>query len=66
MFTIFTLLLFYCYRPIRHITFLCIKHTDTIATRGTNLATWQLNHIYTRHTSSCRCVGCVRSPESLT
>ncbi len=22
--------------------------------------------LYTRHTSSCRCVGCVRSPESLT
>ncbi|EGO8360259.1 hypothetical protein EYW98_12460 [Escherichia coli] len=22
--------------------------------------------IYTRHTSSCMCVGCVRSPESLT
>ncbi|ECI3507836.1 hypothetical protein DTI44_18960 [Salmonella enterica subsp. enterica serovar Enteritidis] len=21
---------------------------------------------YTRHTSSCRCVGCVHSPESLT
>ncbi|MPQ50542.1 hypothetical protein GBC03_17170 [Citrobacter telavivensis] len=22
--------------------------------------------IYTRHTSSCRCVGCARSPQSLT
>ncbi|RWS90680.1 hypothetical protein DN614_04000 [Klebsiella michiganensis] len=22
--------------------------------------------LYTRHTSSCRCVGCARSPESLT
>ncbi|PWD64040.1 methionine aminopeptidase, partial [Pectobacterium atrosepticum] len=22
--------------------------------------------LYTRHTSSCMCVGCVQSPESLT
>ncbi|ARU83257.1 hypothetical protein A8A57_22195 [Lelliottia amnigena] len=23
-------------------------------------------YLYTRHTSSCRCVGCARSPQSLT